>query len=70
VAWIICKLNILIAIIGQKKAFPELQSERDVWYAVSIFHAYALSAACQAKNNPRYVDHALGLTGKTFSLDD
>ncbi|KAK4521830.1 uncharacterized protein ATC70_004367 [Mucor velutinosus] len=44
------------------KAFPELQSERDVWYAVSIFHAYAHSAACQAKNNPRYVDHALGLT--------
>ncbi|KAK4508965.1 uncharacterized protein ATC70_013238 [Mucor velutinosus] len=42
--------------------FPELESRSDIWYAVSVFHAYAHSAAYQAKNNPRYVDHAQGLT--------
>ncbi|KAL9556298.1 hypothetical protein MBANPS3_001917 [Mucor bainieri] len=55
------------------KAFPQLQGERDVWYAVSVFHAFAHSAACQAKNNPRYVDHPQGLTdgegaGKSITI--
>ncbi|KAI8354536.1 hypothetical protein BD560DRAFT_289244, partial [Blakeslea trispora] len=39
---------------GLEKSFPVLK-DKDTWYGVTAFHAYAHTMACQVNYNPKYI---------------